>query len=837
MMRRLFARITARFYSRHPWQLGLAVAGIGLGVAVYVGVELANDSARRAFDLSSAAVRGRTTHRLLPVGERIPETVYADLVRERRVSAAAPVIEAVVALGSVAGPRYTLLGIDPVEEIAFRDYTRFIPGESTSFETLIARPGAILVPQSARVLVVDENGAEALLYVGGTGHRVEVIGTVEAGGYAGSEPPVIADLSSAQELLGSFGVIDRIDLVLTPEQAESLRAAPPRGTTLVVAGTETRTLDDMTRAFRTNLTALGLLALVVGMFLVYATISFTVVQRRATIGLLRALGAERRSVLAAFLIEGAVLGVGGTAIGLVLGHVLAQSLLSLVLQTIGDLSFTASLSTAQPSSSIYVRGAALGIGATLLAAVVPALEAARTSPDAALSRARLERMSRAGARVAAWSAVPLLGFGAVLLLVDRQSLPFAFAALFCVLCAGAACVPLATAGLMRILVPAARRLGGLPLLMAVRGVAASLSRTGVAAAALAVAVATVIGVSVMIVSFRTSLVSWLDTTLTADAYVSTMVDSSPLGTAQVTLLANLPEVRGLSLSRTELLPTRFGELPLRAATPGPDGWGLDFTAGTALRATAALESSASVVVSEPLAARYLLSPGDLIELPTATGNLPFEIVGVFRDYSMAGSVIVMGLETYRRHWADTGVTSIGVHFARGIDTPAGIEALRAALGEDRALRMRSTEAIERLSLAVFDRTFEITEVLRFLAGCVAFLGVLSAALAIQLERAREHAILRSIGFSRQELRSLILAETCLLGAAAGVAAIPIGAVLAALLVYVINQRSFGWSMDLVITPSPLALGAALAVGAALLAGVYPALRGSRTSLDAALRDE
>jgi putative ABC transport system permease protein len=204
---------------------------------------------------------------------------------------------------------------------------------------------------------------------------------------------------------------------------------------------------------------------------------------------------------------------------------------------------------------------------------------------------------------------------------------------------------------------------------------------------------------------------------------------------------------------------------------------------------------------------------------------------------MAGSVIVMGLETYRRYWADAPLTGIGVHFAPGVETGSGIERLRAALGERRSLRVRSTESIERLSLGIFDRTFEITEVLRFLAGCVAFLGVLSAALALELERAREHAILRSVGWSRRQLRALILTETGLLGVAAGLAAIPLGAVLAAMLVYVINQRSFGWSMDLVITPTPLLLGAGLAVTAALLAGIYPAVRGSRVSLDAALRDE
>jgi putative ABC transport system permease protein len=399
-------------------------------------------------------------------------------------------------------------------------------------------------------------------------------------------------------------------------------------------------------------------------------------------------------------------------------------------------------------------------------------------------------------------------------------------------------VPAATTALMRALAPAARRWGGLPLLMAVRGVGASLSRTGVAAAALAVAVATVIGVSVMIASFRASLIAWLDTTLTADVYLAAPADELDAFSAErVAALARLPEVRGLSLSRTLALPTRFGELPVRAATAGPDGWGLDFVAGTADHAAAMLEFAASVVVAEPLATRLSLAPGELLALPTPTGNVDFTIAGVFRDYSTAGSTLVMGLETYRRHWGDQRLTGIGVHFAAGIDVAEGMRALRATLGEHPPLRMRSTESIERLSLGIFDRTFEITEVLRFLAGCVAFLGVLSATLALELERAREHAILRSVGWSRRELRALVLTETGLLGLAAGLTAIPLGAVLAALLVYVINQRSFGWSMDLVITPAPLVLGVGLAVTAALLAGVYPAVRGSRVSLDAALRDE
>ena len=860
-MRALLARAAGRFYARHPWQLALAVTGICLGVAVYVGVDLANDSARRAFDVSAQALRGPTTHRLLPVGGRIADAVYAELVLARRASAAAPVVEAVIAAGAAGGPRYALRGVDPIAELTFGGFSRFTPGPNADLEALIAVPATVLLPEPVAADLDAARGTSIRIAAAGRTHDVRVVGAVAALD-AGAAPPIIADVSTAQELLGRVGELDRIDLVLTGAEAAALAAALPAGTTLVPAGGESGALTEMTRAFRTNLTALGLLALVVGMFLVYATISFAVVQRRHTIGLLRSLGTRRRTLLASFLVEALGIGIVGTAAGLALGHVLARGLVDLVLQTVGDLTFTATMTAADPSPWVYVRGAALGLGATALAAFVPALEAARTQPAAALERATLERAARARGRRAAWLAAPLL-LTAGLLLLAGESLLVAFAALFLVLSAGALAVPAATEGLTRLAAPVARRAAGLPGLLAVRGVGASLSRTGVAAAALSVAVATVIGVSLMIGSFRESLVAWLDTTLTADVYLSADASAADASAAdagaanagasrgftpeRLAALAALPEIRGLSLSRIVRLPTRFGELTLRAATPGPDGYGLDLVAGDAARletrsgtsSGTAREAGAApgVLVAEPIAFRLGIDVGDVMELPTPAGSTEFEVAGIFRDYSTSDSALVLALPTYRRHWNDERVTGVGVHFRRDVETGAGAAKVRAALDGAGGIRMRSTESIERLSLAVFDRTFEITEVLRLLAGLVAFLGILSAALAIQLERARELAILRAIGFSRRELGVLILTQTGLLGLAAGIAAVPIGTVLAALLVHVINRRSFGWTMELVIAPAPILLGVGLAVAAALLAGIYPAVRGSRTSLDAALRDE
>lgn len=834
-MRGLLLKASARFYLRHPWQLALAIAGISLGVAVYVGVDLASDSARNAFELSADAVTGRTTHRLLPIGGALSEAVFRELVTERGLTRAAPVIEAEVGLAARPGRRYTLLGVDPIQEPAVRGFVGFVPGSADAAIRLMLNPESVLLPQSLAAELGLEAGAKLDLEVGGKRRTVTVAGTIARGsGGAEAEPPIVTDISSAQMLTGMLGRLDRVDLRLGPDAAARLAARPPPGTTLVDASTDSG-FGELARAFRTNLRALGLLALVVGMFLIYSTMSFAIVQRRAVVGTLIAIGLGRRSLLGSVLLEALTLGLAATLLGVFVGAVLAHGLVDLVLRTIGDLYYSNAVRAAAPSPWIYARGAALGVGATLLAALGPALDAARSPPDATIRRAALERRSRTRSRMAAWLAPAVLLLGIALLGAGPHSLYAAFGGLFAALAAGALATPAATAALMRLIEPAAGRGFGLAGLLAVRGVTASLSRTGVATAALAVAVATVIGIGLMISSFRASLTDWLNTTLTADLYVSLEGSAEPLDASVIEAVESLPGVTGISLTRLTRLPTDRGIVGLRAVSPGPRGFGLDVIQGEASKAFAALAAQPAVAVSEPFAYRYRLGVGDVLTLPTPKGPRDFPIVAVYRDYNTGGNAVVMGLGPYRRIWHDEGSSNIGVDLSASAHASELASSIAALLPE--GARLRSSEGIIGLSLVIFDRTFRITEVLRVLAALVAFLGVLSALLSIQLEKTHELAVLRAVGFGPADLGRLVLTQTSLLGVAAGFAAIPIGAVLAALLVYVINRRSFGWSMDLALAPGPLLSGLALAVGAAVLAGILPAIRIARANLAGSLREE
>lgn len=833
-----------RFYVRQPWQSVLTIAGIGLGVAVYVGIDIANDSAARAFEISAEVVRGRTTHRLLPVGAALPETVYRDLLIGGKIDRAAPVVESTVRVGNAFGPRYTLLGIDPLKEGEFRDYSRFAFSTASAATRLLTESRAVLIPERLASEFELTIGAELTIWIEGRENTVEIAGLVadieDAGG---GSAPIIADISTAQVLLERPGTLDRIDLALSDEAVRRLEGELPAGTALVKSRSESDSLNEMMHAFRVNLTALGLLALVVGMFLIYSTMAFSIVQRRPVIGIYRAMGTDRGRVLRQILLEALCIGSIGTLIGLALGHLLSRGLVELVLRTIGDLYFSRNLESVPASPWIDVRGALLGLAVTAVAALGPAIEASRAEPADSLRRGALERKSRRQVRLGAWLAIPAFALAAVLLLIKPTSLPMAFAGLFFVLIAGAMLTPGFTVCLMKSIEPLLRKSFGLHGVMAARGVSASLSRTGVATAALTVAVAAVVGIALMIASFRQSFGSWVDSTLTADIYLtldrrsSDNLEAIALGGERIAAIEALQGVRGLSFTRFVSLPTEFGTFGLRAQQPGPDGWGIDIVGDDDTQVLSRLGLSDGVVVSEPFAYRQGLETGDVLPLPTAEGVRDFSVAGIYRDYNSGGAAASISLDSYRRHWRDESLSGVGVHLADGFDESESIDRIASVLGLGSTAGFRSSATIRNVSLEIFDRTFRITEVLRLLAGSIAFLGVLSAALAIQLERSREIATLRSLGLSARALAAQTLTQTGLLGLAAGICAAPLGTLLASLLVHVINRRAFGWSMEFTVSASPLLEGLALAIGAAVLAGLYPAARMILRQPAAAVHDE
>lgn len=837
----LLWRAGLRHHRRHPWQLLLAIIGITLGVAVVVAVDLANGSARRAFTLSVEAVAGRATHQISADPLGLDERLYAQLKR-KGMAPAAPVVEGYVTLD---GRSFRLLGLDPFAE---RPFARgFAPDVAAGdvLRRLLVEPQTVLLSSATAAALGIRPGARVAVEVGGRRTEIVVAGLLDARTALDRQlltGVMVADIATAQELLDQEGRLTRIDLLLPDAAAERLARALPPGTTLQPAGARASVLAQMTRAFSVNLTALSLLALLVGMFLIYNTMTFSVVQRRPLFGALRGLGVGRNDLFVQTLAEALALGAVGTLLGLALGVGLAQGLVKLVTRTINDLYFVLNVSGLLLTAAPLLKGALLGLGATAVAAFLPALAATRTPPRLVMLRSREEQGQRRRLPRITAAGAGLTGLGSTLVLWPGGGLTAGFIAVFFLIVGFALMVPAFTvAGLWLLERLAGPRLAT-PGRLAIRGIGAGLSRTAVAIAALTVAVAASVGMGLMVGSFRTTVGDWLAYSLQADIYISPPAASSarqspPLADGVLDTVRTTPGVSHLSTYRGVEVDSPLGPVRLHVLDLAPESrTGYRFTDGDRERIFAAFERGA-VLVSEPFAYRHGLAVGDRVTLQTPGGPAVFPVAGVFYDYESDRGTVEMARHTYGHHFDDPAVSGLGVYLQGGADLDTVRAELDRRLTPLQALRVRSNRDLRQASLAIFDRTFTITEVLRLLAVVVAFTGVFSALLALQLERSREFAILRATGMTPRELRRLVLGQTGLMGLAAGLLALPLGLLLTWVLIEVINRRAFGWSLNLTLDPAVLAQGVALALAAALLAGLYPARRLAQSPPAAALREE
>jgi putative ABC transport system permease protein len=849
IMTPLLLRSSLRYLLRHPWQLGLSILGVALGVAVVVAIDIANGSAQRAFTLSTETITGRATHQIAGSSEGLDETLFTRL-EDPGVAAKAPIVEGYVSLPAApgdAGRPLRLLGVDPFSEPPFRAFLNGGGSAGTGdFEQLLTQPASVVLSDSTAQSIGVQSGGAFTVRVSGRRVTLKAVGLLKPADEASRralDGLLIADISTAQETLNMVGRLSRIDLIADGAAVDRLRPALPPNAEITTPAARTSTITQLTRAFEINLTALSLLALVVGMFLIYNTITFSVVQRRSLIGTLRCVGVTRRQIFGLIMLEALLVGLTGAGLGVLLGVVLGRGLVGFVTRTINDLYFVVSVRGIFVSPGTLLKGLALGVLATVGAAAVPANEATRTEPRAALRRSSVEERVRKALPWLLASGCVLFALGAVLLLLPTRSLVVSFAALFGFVVGSSLLTPAITVLLMRLARPALGRAFGLLGRMAARDVVAALSRTSVAIAALMVAVSVTVGVAIMIGSFRQTVVAWLDTSLQADIYVSppglaaNRVDAT-LDPAVAAELRAVPGVAASSAYRGALTGSEFGQAQLIGLDLAPEGEkSYRFVSGDPATIWRAWRAGGALV-SEPFAYRHgIARSGGSVTLRTDRGTQSFPVVGIFYDYASEQGAVALPMPVFRRWYTDTQISSIALYVQPGQDVDKLVETIRARVGDRQELLIRSNVGLRQATLEVFDRTFAITSVLQILATTIAFVGILSALMALQLERARELGVMRANGLTPRQVWGVVLGQTGLMGLTAGLLSLPVGVLVATILVYVINRRSFGWTLDLVVGPRVFVEAMLLALTAAVLGGVYPALRMGRTSPALALREE
>jgi putative ABC transport system permease protein len=859
----LVLRSGLRHHRRHPLQSLLTLLGIAAGVALLVAMQGAQRTAERAFDRALTTVAGHATHTVTAPPHGLAVADVAALVRELG-TAAAPSVHAIARAVDAPGRTVVrVLGIDPLADATLRPWAgagggaRDGSGDGVPVGELMTRPGTfVAVPALLQRLGVSRGG-ELRLSIGGRPVVAACADTlvVPPTTAAGLDDVLLVDIATAQEWTGRLATVDRLDLRLdggrdAPGALATVRERLGAGARVDAAGAGHGALAQLARGFRINLTALSLLSLLVGAFLVHETMRLSVVARTRQLGVLRALGATGGALGRAVAVEALLLGVLGSAAGALLGAFGAQVLLDPLVRTLNDHYATFSLQRADVDAPLLAVGIAVGTGTALLAALGPAFAAAGVSARDTLVGARAQPVRRGGSvveRRVQW----LLALTLVLVLLPQvDDLVGGYALTFALVVLATLAVPTAMAVLLRGAVRVVSPFGPFAR-YTVRSTLAARDHTALPVAAMVLAIATTIGLATLVTSFRDSVAGWLGQVLPGDVYVAVAggVDerTAPLLPA---IAADLPRADGVAattLYRRTVLPLRGGDgegdVDVVGVAPSPaflrafpllDG---DDAAGRAALA-AATPDGAGAWVSEPLAFRWGLARGDPLTIATPRGPATLRIAATYRDYSNErGEVLVPA--AWMQANVPAPVTALGLELAAGADAAAVVAALRAraAAAGEQAVAVRAQRELRAASLDVFDRTFAITGVMRLLCLLVAFAGIYAAFAALQLERAAEIGLLRSLGALPSRVALLVVGQTALLGACAGLLALPVGAMLGHVLAHVINKVSFGWSLAAVAVPrAAVGEALALAVGASLLSGLQPAWRFARMRPADALRE-
>ncbi len=817
----------------HPVRAVLAVAAIAVGVAMGFAIHLINAA---AFNEFSAAIKSLSGQADIQVAGREPlfdEAIYPVLAQYEGVALASPVLEVQAAIPGARGS-LRLVGIDPLRAGYIAPDLLGVPAEGRGTDVL-ADDTVFLSPAAQGWLNLRAN-APLTARTGTRDVTLRVAGPVQRA--RPGQRFGVMDIGALQWRFGQLGKLSRVDLKLrdgvnraefeTRLAADLERRFPGRFRIGQPNDSDQESRNNnLSRAYRVNLTVLALVALFTGAFLVFSTQALSVMRRRSQFALLRVLGVERGQLLRQVLIEGAGLGVLGAVLGVAGGYALAAVALRFFGGDLGAGYFPGIKPQAVFTPVAALVFFALGLGVALLGCLAPALEAARARPAVALKagndEAALAHLSRVWPSVLCLALAGLFAFAPPVF-----ELPlFGYAAIALLLIGGIGLMPRLAATSFRLLCRPLLRIAKPPpvLALTLSRLANAPGQASIALGGILASLSLMVAMGIMVASFRISVDDWMRHILPADLYVRSSASGSSafFGKPEQDAIA-----RAAGGGQVQFLRTR----PLSLAADRPDVILIarDIDTSDPGRLLFLVGASRPVPpgarpawVSEAMLDLYGARVGQALALPLGGKPVPFFVAGVWRDYANQSGSIVVRLADYRALTNAWEVTDAAI-YAGGEKNTDRIERALRQLPFGPALQLARPGEIRAMSLQIFDRSFAVTYLLEAIAIVIGLSGVAATFSAQTLARAREFGMLRHVGVTRGQVLGILAVEGGLLttlGVACGFA---LGLVISLILVFVVNPQSFHWTMGLHLPWGLLGTVAAVlvaaSVGTALVSGRY-----------------
>ncbi len=801
-----------------PVRLAVTVLAIALGVALGASVYLVNATALNEFGLAAKRLVGEAD--IIVRGSRagFAESLYVQMARDRAVDVASPVLEIEAA---VAGRRDTLkvVGLDPFRAAALQP--ALLGDMAGSIFDLFRTDGILLSSSAARQLNLQSGDSLAVI-VGTAAKSLRVLGILSEATYP--QALGIMDIASAQWTFEKIGYLNRIDLRLIPGTSvdgyrAQLERRLPAGTLAVAPRVERDRAVTVTRAYRVNLNMLALVALWTGAFLVFSTQSLSVLRRRSSLALLRALGATRGEVQWALVGEGAALGLVGSLLGVVLGILFAAAVLRVLAGDLGNGQLHAVAGSLNAAALPLLFFFAVGTGVACAGAWVPARSAARQPPARSLKGGGADYgvMAKTSWRIGA--ALLLVG-AAFARLPAVGGLPvFGYAAIASLLLGAILLVPLLTVAILR-KTPRSNRV---VWDTAVAQLRENIGLSTLSLASIIVSFSLMVAMAIMVYSFRVSFEAWLVKLLPADLQIREPFgnDTAYWSPSVQARLASIPGIARFEFRRTQQILLDAARPAVTLIARGSSARDAGDQLPLLQRAPPAPAGGAeSAWISESLQDLYGVEVGGLLTLPLAGHMRQFRIAGVWRDYAHSFGSVVISLPAYVAATGDRSATE-GSVWLNGRLPPAEVEAaIRAGFEHADSPQIMTSTAVRERSLQIFDRAFAITYALEAVAVIIGLTGVSFAASSTALARRSEFGMLRHIGMVRRQVIGVLASEGFLMSLFGVLYGLTLGALLSLVLVYVVNRQSFNWSIDLAAPVWQLAALSVTLIAAAALTAVW-----------------
>ena len=836
----LLGHLACKHLRSRPLRTALTVGGVGVGVAAALAVSLANQTIFEAFQRAVTQVVGEATIHVSGTDHRINETLIERIRLHPDVQAVYPYLAQSVTFETNEGNSRVgmVWGLDLLELI----HEETVAGQSSaqenfSLDSLLSVKTIYLGRELSTSLGVTR-GDPVTVHVGSRQFQATVSGVLTfSNDETRWDSVAVMDLAAAQVQLRRLGRLDGLDLVTTPGVSvdrviQELQARV--GPSVLVNRPSQRNVQvqRMLTSFQLNLATLSTVGLFVGVFLVYNAVGFSVVQYRREIGILRTIGMMPTHVGLLFLGESLIVGAVGGGLGSVIGSGLAQSLATIEQTTVSELYGIEAPGEHPFSLPVLLGGCVLGMVLSMMGAVGPCWEASRTDPARAIASGQYHATRRHHGRLTVLAVVVLGVAGMLTLPGPVNGIPvFGYGAAFCILLGCTLLAPLSI-HLLNLATSFGPSSGSMTRL-AVDHIAGSSGRSSVTLSAFMVGIAIVVGVGVMVESFRKTVEHWIDQTLMADLVVTPhdeVLDADPhenalgLSPEAVRRAKAVPGVAAVDPYRHVRMQVGATQafVVARDLVLHANRSHYLFMNGESSRLLHQAIDERGVVVSEVLAHRLGVTVGDALSLPTAKGQKAFPVVGVFYDYATDGGKIVMNRSIYEQWWDDPTATVLAVYLKPDANQQRVRDGLKHALDPLVPTSIISNKELRAHVLDIFDRTFRLTVGLEIVAVIVGLLGIMNTLLTTVIERQRELATVRAIGGSRRHVQGLVIRESLCLGTLGLALGLVAGILLAALLIGVINKQSFGWTIHMTI-PLKTILEAVLVAGiTGLVAGYLPA---------------